>query len=163
MKIIVFSDSHGLYNNMIDIVKNEAPDMIIHCGDYERDVRALEVKFRDIQIHSVEGNCDFASGGRTEEEFTVLGRKFYITHGHLQRVKGGYMNLIYTGKEKFADVVICGHTHVPLYEEYEGMSIINPGSITFGAKTYGIIEMDETSFNYTAKALEPGKRHRGRR
>lgn len=163
MKIIVFSDSHGLYNNMTDAVKHEEPELIIHCGDHERDARQLEKKFKNIPVHSVVGNCDFGYGGKTEEEFTVMGKKFFITHGHLYRVKSGYMNFVYAAREKNADVAICGHTHIPLHEELYGIHIINPGSITYGACTYGVIDITEDSFKYRLVEMFPDLRSRGRR
>ena len=151
MKIVVFSDSHGMYNSMIDIVNSEEPNMVIHCGDFNRDADHLRRTFRTLEIHSVVGNCDYGDRSDTEDLFEVRGKRFYVTHGHLHGVKRDYTSLIYSAREKEADVAICGHTHVPLFEKHDGLYVINPGSITFGGKTYGVIEITENSFDYTCK------------
>ena len=156
MKILVFADSHGQTADMIEIVKAEKPDMIIHAGDFLRDAEELRRNFGGIEIHAVSGNCDFNSGSDSEDVFAVCGKRFYLTHGHIQHVKKGYTALMLAANEKQANVVICGHTHVPLYETSGNMMLINPGSITMGGKTYGVIDMDDGSFNYVCKSRGKG-------
>lgn len=154
MKLILFSDSHGMLNSMQYVLENEKPEVVIHCGDYDRDANQLKKKFRNMKWHIVAGNGDFGRGGNDEEVFTVCGKRFFITHGHLHGVKRGYMNLIYAAMEKNADVVVFGHTHIPFYEKVDGMHVINPGSITFGARTYGILEISENGeINYTERSV----------
>ena len=156
MKILVFADSHGQTADMIDIVKTEKPDMIIHAGDFMRDAEELRSNFRDIELHAVSGNCDFGTDSDAEDVFSVYGKKFYLTHGHLQRVKKGYTALTIAANEKQANIVIFGHTHVPLYETIGNLTVINPGSITMGGKTYGIIDIDSGSFRYVCKSRGKG-------
>lgn len=154
MKIAVFSDSHGICYNMAEIIRDEKPDMIIHCGDHQKDAQAIESEFPNIPVYSVAGNCDWGRKGEEEKLFEVMGKVFYITHGHIQNVKRGYMNLALKGKEVGADVVICGHTHIPMYDVLDNMYMINPGSITYGKKTYGIINITQRTFGYELKYFD---------
>lgn len=153
MKIIVFSDSHGLTDAMQKTVISERPDAVIHCGDYAKDAEYLRNKNSGLPVYYVSGNCDYIGRCDEEMEFVLCGKKFFITHGHRYGVKRDYQSLAYAGAERGADIVVCGHTHIPLFEEYENMYIINPGSITFGRKTYGLIELDGENFHYTLKRL----------
>ena len=58
MKIAVFSDTHGRTRGMLRAIKNEAPDLVFHLGDNEKD--ALSVNRQDpVQaLLVVCGNCD---------------------------------------------------------------------------------------------------------
>lgn len=153
MKIIVFSDSHGQVDGMIRLVSEEKPEAVIHCGDYAKDTEALRRKSGDLSIYTVCGNCDYIGKYDEEWEFTICGKKFFISHGHRYGVKRDFQNILYAGAERGADVVIFGHTHIPYFENIGGIYLINPGSITFGKRTYGIIDITEDSFTYTRKLI----------
>ena len=45
MKIAVFSDTHGRTRGMLRAIRNEAPDLVFHLGDNEKD--ALSVNRQD--------------------------------------------------------------------------------------------------------------------
>lgn len=156
MKILVFADSHGQTTEMIEVVKDEKPDMIIHAGDFMRDAEELRRYFKDIELHAVSGNCDFSSGSDTDDIFNVFDKKFYLTHGHIQHVKKGYTEILLAANERQANIVIFGHTHIPLYDTSGNMILINPGSITMGGKTYGVIDINNGYFNYVCKSRVKG-------
>ena len=61
MKFIVFSDSHGVSDNMIRAVQKEKPDLCFFLGDGERDLSALQKRFPRLPINAVRGNCDVFS------------------------------------------------------------------------------------------------------
>ena len=42
MTILVLSDSHGNVGNMIRAVEQVQPDQVLHLGDCQRDLTALE-------------------------------------------------------------------------------------------------------------------------
>ena len=70
-----------------------------------------------------------------------------LTHGHYYNVSFGPQMLAEVAKEKGADVVLYGHTHVPLLREEGGITIMNPGSISYPRQSdrrpsYGVIEVD---------------------
>lgn len=50
-------------------------------------------------------------------------KTIFATHGH----KFNAENL---PPLKAGDVVLHGHTHIPIWEEHEGIYVLNPGSVT---------------------------------
>ncbi|NLW22642.1 MAG: metallophosphoesterase [Tissierellia bacterium] len=149
MRIFVVSDTHGRTKEFIDRVdRMEKADLIIHLGDYVEDGLKIEKK-TGIKTIIVRGNCDFLSPGYSEEEIlNIEGKKIFITHGHKYNVKYRIDNLIYKGLEMEADMVLFGHTHVPVLHKESDIIIMNPGSpsVPRGVdrrKTFGIIDMGE--------------------
>lgn len=129
MKILLLSDTHGLLDKVYEIYgKLNHIDLIIHCGDYQRDAHTLEETL-GIPIVSVKGNCDGASRPDREIVETPAG-KLLITHGHLEGAGYDYNNLLYLAEEKDCIAVCFGHTHVPMCEDFGGIYLINPGSLT---------------------------------
>ncbi|NLJ78284.1 MAG: metallophosphoesterase [Tissierellia bacterium] len=149
MKIFVVSDTHGYVDGFLDGIQDMArPDLIIHLGDYVRDGIQIADE-TGIRTKIVKGNGDYFERGYNEDEvFRLQGRTFLITHGHKHRVRYGIDNLYYYAREVGADIVLFGHTHVPLIMEESKMLIMNPGSpyLPRGldrSKTFGIIEIGE--------------------
>ena len=149
MKILIVSDTHKSHYNLEKVVrKTDDIDMLIHLGDTEGGedyIRALV----DCPVHIISGNNDFFSDLPREEEFDVLGKHIFITHGHPYYVA---MNEEYLKKEaraRGADIVMYGHTHKPMYStDKDGLITLNPGSIAYprqiGRKaTYMIMQIDE--------------------
>ena len=60
-----------------------------------------------------------------------------MCHGHKYNVKSSLLPITYKGKEVGADIVLFGHTHRAYLDEIDGMTIMNPGSVS----GYGIIEI----------------------
>lgn len=144
MKILVFSDTHGDVNKMHRaIMSHSDADVVIHCGDGERDVEYVKMGFPSKAFYNVRGNCDFASQLEPALELTLEGKKIFVTHGHLYNVKWGTQNLIYAGMEKQADIVLYGHTHIAEDVYIDGMYVMNPGSCSGYLASYGIIEITD--------------------
>ena len=56
--------------------------------------------------------------------------------------------MFYLGKENNADIVMFGHIHVPVVEKSDGVTIVNPGSISLprnadGRPTYIVMNAEE--------------------
>ena len=75
MKFIVFSDSHGVSDNMIRAVKLEKPDLCFYLGDGENDLRLLQNRFPQLPVNAVRGNCDTFSSFRDYFNETVCCNK----------------------------------------------------------------------------------------
>ena len=115
MKILVFSDTHGDVTKMERAIRSHSDaEAIIHCGDGETDVEYVKRNFPDRAFLNVKGNCDWGSSLDPTLEITLEGKKIFVTHGHLYNAKMGLQNLIYAGKEKNADIVLYGHTHISM-------------------------------------------------
>lgn len=145
MKFIVFSDSHGVADNMIRAVRREAPQLCFYLGDGEHDLARLQKRFPRLPIHAVRGNCDMFSTLPRTLCCAAGGLKIFLTHGHLFEVKHDPLlrTLCEAALEEDADVVLFGHTHQPFLDHTMGMSLLNPGSI--GPTTmpsYGLIRTD---------------------
>lgn len=146
MKILLFSDSHGFANNIIKAVsKNKDVDLIIHLGDFVRDVENISSSIEGIRIEMVSGNNDWNFKFPTEKIIEIEGKKLFLTHGHKYNVKSNYQKLINKGKEMKVDAIFFGHTHIAEEIYCDNIMVLNPGSV--GApmlghkKTFSVIEL----------------------
>lgn len=145
MRILVFSDTHGRITEAENVIKNMVGvDAVIHCGDHLSDAERIAADFPEIKIYGVCGNCDAnRSKPYIVEEFE--GKKIFITHGHLYKVKSEtdceYKTLREEGLRLGADAVVFGHTHIPYNMDWGNMVVLNPGSIK-SLGTYGVIEIE---------------------
>ena len=147
MKYFIASDIHGsayYCERMLEAYRREGATRLILLGDIlyhgprndlPRDYapkRVIELlsALKD-EILCVRGNCD------TEVDQMVLpfpiladyalidvgGRTVFVTHGH----KYNLDNLPPLAK---GDVLLHGHTHVPACKTHEGVTYLNPGSVS---------------------------------
>lgn len=148
MKILLFSDSHGFIKNMIKVIEdNSDANMIIHLGDYVRDVIRTQELYPLIDFSYVRGNNDFISNVPRERIINIQGKKIFITHGHDYGVKNGYERIIQRAQLLNVDLVFFGHTH-RAKELIDGNRVfVNPGSISvpigLARPSYCIIEIDK--------------------
>ena len=61
--------------------------------------------------------------------------KFILTHGHKYKDKSSDLDLHMKGLKIVAYFCLHGHVHSPSINDYAGLKIIDPGSLTY-AKTY---------------------------
>ena len=121
-------------------VREHAPGLILHLGDYELDARVLAKTFPHLPIRSVRGNCDFRSKAPVLDDFIVAGKRIIMTHGHRYDVKSDYTALCNMGRAEGADILLFGHTHIPYYEQLGTMHVLNPGSAAY---TCGLIQITD--------------------
>lgn len=145
MKAIIFSDSHGSFNSMMEAIEKEGKiDLIIHAGDVVRDAEDLQIMYPRRAVAYVKGNNDWWDNSAPEDRFFEFdGVKIYLTHGHIYGVKYSLAKLMQKGREMGADICIFGHTHSACNEQIEGITLFNPGS---APKHYGILETDKGKF-----------------
>lgn len=150
MKIAVISDTHGYVEHCIDALdKIDDIDLIIHLGDYSKDVKAIR-KAIDTTIINVKGNCDAYDFETPDDEIIELkGKKIFLTHGDLYRVKYGLNDIYYRAKEINADVALFGHSHTSTLIEHEGILFLNPGSPSLPragtSKSIGLLYIDDNN------------------
>lgn len=143
LKVLVFSDSHGLLDYMIAAVEREEPDCVLHLGDYWEDAQDLRAIYPEVPLTGVPGNCDWVADAPLERIITLEGCRIALCHGHTRGVKTGYRDLIDYGETVGADVVLCGHTHRPHYERRGPLHVLNPGSVGRGAPTCALLRLAE--------------------
>lgn len=150
MRILLLSDSHGYTNYIMKAVKkvNDA-GMVIHLGDFVKDMILVQEQFKNIRCEIVCGNNDWTRHFPAEKILEVEGKRILITHGHHYNVKTDYQRIVNKGKALKADAVFFGHTHVR--EEFfsDGMLVLNPGSIGIPSdsiRTFCVIDIKDNRF-----------------
>lgn len=66
----------------------------------------------------------------SKEIFKVCGKTIFVTHGHLYDAKSGLYRITSAAREAGADILLFGHTHMPLTLYEDGLYIMNPGYAT---------------------------------
>ncbi len=154
LKMGVISDTHiyesgsrRLPEEVFDIFRRAAVDLILHLGDVNTRF-VLEELGEIVPVLAVSGNND------DDELYEVLPERiafragkhsFAMMHGHGGRSARQHVTDEYAGK---VDVAFFGHSHIPFMEEVSGTTLFNPGSATdrrwhqhFGI---GIVKVTET-------------------
>jgi len=144
---IVISDSHGNMGSLKRII-SQYPHIpfIIHLGDYYRDAVALKQLYPDKEYYMVPGNCDYlVSNASAELILEVEGLRVLLTHGNRYSVKSGLQRLRAKALQDRLDVVLFGHTHIPVIDKTGGCLLVNPGSAGYpriaGPSTYALLEI----------------------
>ena len=147
MKIMVASDIHGsaLYcRRMLERFDEEGADKLLLLGDllyhgprnplpeeYNPKAVAEMLNARKQQILCVRGNCD----GEVDQmmlEFPIMAdycilsvgsRMIFATHGHHHNENS--LPMLQEG-----DILLHGHTHIPVLEDRGVYMLANPGSVT---------------------------------
>lgn len=133
MRILVFSDSHGRVGPMQDMVERYVPDAVFHLGDVVRDGDKLAELYPQMPFYRVAGNCDWNNPGLPLEDVARLeGKTILYMHGHTQSVKSGVSLAVHAAQAIQADVLLFGHTHRPLCEDYGDLLAVNPGAAQDG-------------------------------
>lgn len=125
MRIGLISDTHGKLR--ADVLRAfEGVDLILHAGDIG-DLDIITELETLAPVHAVQGNTDdFDVRARYGEtvELTLEGKRIVVTHGHLLNVT---RPAALRAAHPDADVIIYGHTHVPLLDA-AGSLVVNPGA-----------------------------------
>ena len=141
MKVLILSDSHGNIEHMERAVELVNPRLIVHLGDCWRDAEELHGLYANIPLEQVLGNCDFGRFESAERLLFLEDKRVLIAHGHTLHVKHGLLSARYRAQELGADILLFGHTHVPLVENDGTLLLLNPGSIGDRSRpTYGVLE-----------------------
>ena len=164
LRILIMSDSHGRNENVelaIAQVREEIGEfqMLIHLGDVG-DARELE-SLAGVPCYIVRGNTDYDAKLLNANVIEAGGHRIFATHGHLYQVDMRLGLLRVAALEKYFDIAIYGHTHVPyLEEDPDDVTILNPGSISKPRQadhryTYMVMEIDdEDEVTYELRYVE---------
>lgn len=145
MRAGVLSDTHGdLEIAKVALTQMGKIDLLLHAGDHYRDALAL-AKTVPVPVHAVVGNCDWDFMKPVDVLLEIDNQKIWLTHGHKYGVKSANNKLLTEAIKNKIDIVVYGHTHIPIAEFRQGVLLFNPGSVARlrgkrGA-TYGVIEI----------------------
>lgn len=191
MRIGIISDVHGdldaLENTLHQLKHHHNVSYVLSAGDLvgrgPEQNRVVEVH-RQMDIIAVRGNHDEVYSGLTSENVAYLrslpidwqgtlgGLRFYMCHGkpknnmwgmYRDHLSDTYLNMVLRSLR--VDVMVTGHTHVPLLMQVEAGILFNPGSLyTFHnprqtSRTYGVLDVPSLSFawyaSHTHEAVQP--------
>ena len=147
MKIMVASDIHGsayYCQKMTEAYKNSGAQKLLLLGDIlyhgPRNYLPKEYAPKKViemlnnisdEILCVRGNCD-SEVDQMVLKFNIMAeyaiiydgeRMIFATHGH----KFNKDNL---PSLKKGDILLHGHTHIPVNESIDGITVMNPGSVS---------------------------------
>lgn len=129
MKLLLLSDTHGKLDKAIEVYHHlKNINMILHCGDCLEDAENLMSEL-DIPVISVAGNCDYPDHP-AKKIVDTPGGKILLTHGHRENVNYDITRLLYLTEEEDCVCGCFGHTHVPFHDEFDGIQLVNPGSLS---------------------------------
>lgn len=151
MKLFVISDTHGRLDKVIQVFeKLKDIDLIVHLGDFQSDARQLK-DILHTPVLSVRGNLDGVESGKDYKTLDTEWGRILLAHGHLDHVKSSVLSLKYRAEELGCKAALFGHTHRPYYDEYDGIYLLNPGSLSIprdGTKgSYAIITTTPDTFS----------------
>ncbi len=147
MKLMIASDIHGsafYCEKLLECYKNEKADKLVLLGDIlyhgPRNDLPKEYAPKKViemlngikeEILCVRGNCD-TEVDQMVLQFPILAdyaflywneKMVFVTHGHNHNLKNLPML-------KKGDILLHGHTHVPVCEKTEICTYLNPGSVS---------------------------------
>lgn len=130
-KALVFSDSHGRLDNLLDVLKDH-PDAeaVFHIGDIEGGADHLR-RATPYPVYIVRGNCDYSSDLPQQIVTEFAGKRIGLCHGHRYLSYGGIDAFRYWAEGQRVDIAMFGHTHVPYLDREDYPILLNPGSISY--------------------------------
>lgn len=151
MKIGITGDSHGSKQALRQVLQAVPPvEYWFHTGDYSQDGRFLVAESR-LPLLAVGGNTDPSEGKANIDEFITLeGQRIWLTHGHRYLHGQQVAELAWWARKLEADIVVFGHTHVPLVQWFGEVLLINPGS--------PILPRSELGATFAVLSLKAGTR-----
>ena len=147
MKILIVSDTHGRNGSFKAVYQAVSPvDMVLHLGDVEgaEETFASMVK---CPFYAVAGNNDFFTSLPMEQEIQIGTYKAFLCHGHYYRVSMTNQLLADEARARGCSLAFYGHTHRPMIERNQDVTLLNPGSLSFPRQdnrkpSYMIMDID---------------------
>lgn len=138
-QILVVSDSHCNHDVLLYLL-SIYPNALayLHLGDSQESASYI------YPFITIKGNNDFL----IKEEYRIINvdcLKIYMIHGH--QIYRNKDSMVARAHKYGCNVFLYGHTHVPFYEYYDGVHILNPGALNYprtplGA-TYALININK--------------------
>jgi putative phosphoesterase len=126
MVIGVVADTHGSpHPGALQHLREMAPEAILHAGDIG-DLAVLDQLREIAPVHAVRGNID--KHQLPDDLVVELGPlRIFMTH---IAVYGPHLRADVAKKARAAkaNLVVCGHSHVPFISDQKGLTVFNPGS-----------------------------------
>ncbi len=147
MKILIVSDTHGRNGNFKAVYQAVSPvDMVLHLGDVEGAEETFASMLK-CPFYAVAGNNDFFTSLPMEQEIQIGTYKAFLCHGHYYRVSMTNQLLADEARARGCSLAFYGHTHRPMIERNQDVTLLNPGSLSFPRQdnrkpSYMIMDID---------------------
>jgi hypothetical protein len=164
--VVVVADTHGSpHPGVFALIDKLAPPVILHAGDIG-DLSVLTDLRRHAPVLAVRGNIDEHASGLPDAmsiEFVAGERsvlKVLLTHIAVYGPKLR-AEVARQARACAADLVICGHSHVPFIGRDKGLVVFNPGSI--GPRrfilpiVFGVLRLSATGISMRHVSCETGE------
>ena len=165
MKLMIASDLHGsayFTEQLLSAYAREQADKLLLLGDilyhgprnplpqgYDPKAVAEMLNAMKQEILCVRGNCD-SDVDQMVLQFPIMaeycfmcveGATIFATHGHVFNEQNVPML-------KKGDILLHGHTHVPVCRQHEGYTYMNPGSVSIPKEdsAHGYMTVENGSF-----------------
>lgn len=130
MKLLIVSDSHGRNEHLTKTIQKVGPiDLLIHLGDYGASEEYIK-SIAPCDVEMVSGNNDLFNRFPKEKVMMIGKYTVMLTHGHRHGVYYNSNPIKEAARLRQADIVMFGHTHVPMIDMNDDIWAINPGSIS---------------------------------
>jgi putative phosphoesterase len=153
MKLGIVSDTHMPYKGnvlpraLVDGL--QGVDLILHAGDFT-DPAVIGILEEIAPVEAVTGNNDgeeiYERFGR-KKMLTLAGFRVGLIHGDGFH-KTTEERAIDAFRDDRPDLIIFGHSHIPLHRMEEGIMMFNPGSPTDKRRqprfSFGLIELGKS-------------------
>jgi putative phosphoesterase len=134
VEIVVVADTHSQpHPRAQTLIETFAPAAIVHAGDIG-DLSVLAGLRQVAPVLAVRGNIDVHAPSLPDSmsiDFVAAGNtvlRVLLTHIAVYGPKLR-AEVAHQARDLSADLVICGHSHVPFIGRDKGLVVFNPGSI----------------------------------
>ena len=128
-RLAVVADTHGApHARAAELLRAYAPDAILHAGDIG-DLAVIDQLAAIAPVFAVRGNIDTRARD-LPDELVLDGESLRILVLHIA-VAGPRLraDAAKRARDERAQLVVCGHSHVPFVGQERGIAVFNPGSI----------------------------------
>jgi putative phosphoesterase len=176
---LVLSDSHGnipALKAALAWAAQQGDDLAValFLGDGADDLAAASAETGfSLPWHAVRGNGDMDDSLPAGLTISLghKGRALFLAHGNRYRLDEGFEGITAAARLSGAEAALFGHTHIPYCGLFDGIFLLNPGSIgrprsragpsfaildcpvsgPLAARFYGLFQQGR---NYTVRELE---------
>ncbi len=130
VKVLVFSDSHRRTAEMFFAIETETPQAVLHLGDNTGDADEIRLAYPELAVYNVAGNNDFSFTAPDQQVIELERMRMFLCHGHTMNVRRSADGVYGSALRAGCAAALYGHTHTPDLHVKNGITIINPGSIS---------------------------------
>ncbi|AUX48727.1 phosphodiesterase [Sorangium cellulosum] len=167
IRLVVVADTHSApHPDAERRIEAERPDAILHAGDIG-DLSVLDRLGALAPVVAVRGNIDAGAPGVPDVAILSLEREgapvMTLVMLHIAvygpKIRADAAQL---ARRSGADLIVCGHSHVPFVARDKGLVVFNPGSI--GPRrpplpiVYGVLEIEAGAMKVRHMSCETGER-----